>query len=321
MAREFVLIEERLTFGEPTLLKGKNGDAVWARGYQANSTHQKSPTGWTAQLYGGTQTGDDWGAVYIPVSEMSPDRFLTANWSWYQTNAEAYGLNLVIWMHDPNDFDKRVEITQAPSGAGLEKGAGQNAHELDITATQFFYLGENVSGSGLTASTQYTWAQFQTDALFNDWTIYRISLEWGWYSTGTFEEVWVEDIRLNNQIILLKPDSSGTGRIGHRHVTATSAAIAHALAPKTPFRLLNFNIEISAAGTTDESLTITKDSGNSAAYDVLILTQNTKTPAITSLHIPFGVGYEYDAWDEVDTAWANTEDRTYGLTWAYQTVF
>ena len=322
MAREYIW---KWMFGEPTLQKGKNGDAVWARGYQAQSTHQKSPTGWVANLYGGTQTGDDWAAVYIPVNELMstlfrPDSFQT-KWSYYQTNTEVYGVNLVIWMHDPNDFDKRIEVTQAPSHADLEKAAGWNAHELDETVTQFFFFGENTSGTGLTAGTQYTWEQFQTDALFRAWTIYRISLEWGWYSTGTFEEAWVADIRLNGETVLLKPDSSGTGRIGYRHKVVTSGDPAFTLAPKTPFRLLNFNCEINTAGTTDESLTITKDSGNADTFDVLLATQNTKTPAVTSLWLPFGKGYEFDAWDEIDVAWPNTESRTIGITMSYQTVF
>lgn len=320
MAQEVI---QKWTFGEPTLLAVGSSDAVWSRG-AVSPYFQKSPTGWLANLYGGDQSigsDDNFAAVDIPVDELHPIRFLTALWSYYFTNAEVYGVNMVIWMHDPTDNDKRVEITQAPSGATLEKGSGWNAHELNTATTQFFYYGEGVSGSGLNAGTQYKWTQFQTDAVFSKWTIYKISFEYGWYSTGVFDDAWVADIKLNGQVILLKPDSSGTGRIGHRHATNTSGAIAHALAPKTPFRLLNFNIEISSAGTTDESLTITKDSGNSAAYDVKILDQNTKTPAITSLHQLFGEGYEYEAWDEIDTAWPNTENRTYGLTWTYQTVF
>ena len=206
MARETIEIAKRWKFGKPTLISRNNGKARWDRG-STSPLDQKSPTGWLANLYGGVQTNDDYARVEIPVDEMLPSLFMTALWTYYQTNAEVYGVNMVIWLHDPTDNDKRVEVTQAPSGVTLEKGAGWNAHELNTSTVQFFYFGENVAGSGLTAGTQYTWAQFQTDVVFRHWTIYKITLEWGWYSTGTFEDAWVADIKLNNDVILLGPDT------------------------------------------------------------------------------------------------------------------
>ncbi|KKK76877.1 hypothetical protein LCGC14_2859230, partial [marine sediment metagenome] len=197
-------------FGTPTLNSANNGSARWDRG-STSPLDQKSSTGWLAGLTGGVQTGDDYAREEIPVDELPVPAFISALWSYYMSAAEVYGVNLVIWIHDPTDFDKRVEVTQAPSGVTLEKGSGWNAHELDVTVTQFFYYGENVSGSDLTAGTQYTWAQFQADPLFKDWTIYRLTLEMGWYSTGTFDDVWVADIKLNGQLIRQGP-ASGTHR-------------------------------------------------------------------------------------------------------------
>ena len=204
MAREVI---QKWTFGKPSLTSANNGKVRWTKG-STSPLDQKGSSGWVAELYGGVQTGDDWARLNTPVNELSLPLFLTAQWSYYQTNAEVYGVNMVIWAHDPTDFDKRIEITQAPSHAGLEKGAGWNAHELDVTVTQFFYFGENVSGSGLTAGTQYTWAQFQTDALFRHWNIYRITHEWGWYSTGTFESAYVAEVKFNNEQIPLQPTTT-----------------------------------------------------------------------------------------------------------------
>lgn len=204
MAREVI---QKWTFGKPNLASANNGKARWIKG-STSPLDQKGSSGWVAELYGGLQTGDDWARVNIPVNELSLPLFLTAQWSYNQTNAEVYGVNMVIWAHDPTDFDNRIEITQVPSHADLEKGAGWNAHELDVSTTQFFYFGENVSGSGLTAGTQYTWAQFQTDALFRHWNIYRITLEWGWYSTGTFESAYVAEVKFNNEQIPLQPTAT-----------------------------------------------------------------------------------------------------------------
>ena len=102
--------------------------------------------------------------------------------------------------------------------------------------------------------------------------------------------------------------------------TATSAAIANTLAPGAAFRLLEVRLKINTAGTTSEAFTITMDAGDGAAYDALLLTQNTKVPAITDLVVPFGDGYEFEVDDELDAAWPNTENRTYGLTWVYEYV-
>jgi len=103
-----------------------------------------------------------------------------------------------------------------------------------------------------------------------------------------------------------------------QYATATSGAIANTLAPGVRFRLLSVDLKINTAGTTDEAFTITQDAIEGAAYDRLIVTQNTKTPAVTSLFLPFGEGYEYEAGDELDAAWPNTEGRTYGLVWTWE---
>ncbi|KKN74862.1 hypothetical protein LCGC14_0386110 [marine sediment metagenome] len=307
----------RGVFSEPTLFSTLNSDAVWSRG-SLSPYFQKSTTGWLANLYGGVQTGDDFASIPIEVNELRIPDFKAAQWTYNLTNAEVYGINMVIWAHDPNDPSKRIEITQAPSHADLAKAAGWNKHILDTSVTQFFFYGENTTGTDLTAGTQYTWDQFQADVLFSNWTIYRISLEYGWYSTGTFEDAWVADIKLNGQVIPLKPDSGGTGRIGRRWVTGSSA-IAHALAPKTPFELLSVVLHLNAAAT-QETFTVTVDAGRAASvYDTLLYSKAMAGVADIVREWTGGLALKED--DEVDSAWTNTDGKTYGLTVTYRTVF
>ena len=199
-------------FGNPTLAAANNGTAAWDRG-ATSPLDQKGSTGWLAKLYGGVQTGDDWARVNIPVDDIPVTDFKTAKWSYYMTGTQTMGVNIVIWVHDHDDFDNRAEITQLGGHADLEKSAGWNAFEFTSATGGMFFYGEGTTGTGLTAGTQYTWAQFQADALFMNWTIYRITLEYGWEASGTFDYVWVADVQMNGQVIHLKPtpvvDSSG----------------------------------------------------------------------------------------------------------------
>jgi hypothetical protein len=186
-------------------MSGGTGIATYEKGSQDLGTHQKG-TGWVANLYGGVQSGNDWAACYIPVDEVFVSDFNSALWTWYQTATETMGLGMVVWVHDPNNLDNRAEITQLANVVGLDKSAGWNSHEFDKTVTQMFFYGENTTGTDLTAGTQYTWAQFQTDPLFRNWTIYRVSFDWGWESSGTFESAYLAEVKLNGVSIPIRPD-------------------------------------------------------------------------------------------------------------------
>jgi hypothetical protein len=205
--RPIVKTQKDWLFGAPVLMSGGSGKAHWAKGSQVLGTHQKG-TGWVADLYGGVQSGDDWAACYIPVNDLPLTEFNTALWSWYQTATETMGLGIVIWIHDPDDFDKRAEVSQLGGHADLEKAAGWNAHEFSKTTAGMFFYGENTTGTGLTAGTQYSWYQFQQDALFKDWTIYRISFDWGWEASGTFESSYLAEVKLNGTYLELKPQGT-----------------------------------------------------------------------------------------------------------------
>lgn len=319
------------TFGEPTLMSAQNGDAVWSR---ANATEtiaslQKGSTGWTANLYGGLQKlgasgGRSWAAVYIPVNELPVPMFNTARWTYWFTEAEEHGISMTVWVHDPYDFDKRAEISQRASHADLERAQYWNAHELNQTTDQFFYMGENEANSDLDEGTGYSygWDDFQGDEMFNTWTIYRISFCIGWYDAVTeFKDAWLADISLNNEQIPLKPDSSGTGRIGHRHFTTSSGDLTGALAPKTPFRLLAFDFHTSAVLAAGDLLTITKDAWQGVFYDTLIFSSDVGALALTSLYQTFEGVQMFCADDILNVLQNNASDGDLGCTLWYQTVF
>ena len=310
-------------FGEATLQCYGNGSANWCRGEGQAALEEKSSTGWYACLYGGLMSGTwyDYARVIIPVNEMELPNFKSALWSYYQMAAQTMGVNIVFGIHDPTDFDKRAEITQQANIATLEKGAGWNAHELDLTVTQFFFYGENTTGTGLTEGTNYTMAQFQADTIFKNWTIYRITLEYGWEASGTFQDVFVADVKLNGVMIPMKPDSGGSGRIARRTNEVTAGAVALTIAPKTPYRLLSMDVHCDGVLATGELFTITKDAYAGDHFDTVIFSQDLFIGSITSLHVVFGEGYEFPGDDELDIANANTGNDDIGVTVLYQTVF
>ena len=239
-------------FGKPVLRTGGSGIAAWGKA-SALGQNQKGHSGILAHLYGGAQSGDDWAACYIPVDEIPLTEFTrSTQWAWYQTTTLSMGLGMVIWVHDPMDFDKRAELTQLANVAGLDKSAGWNSHELVFTTDQFFFYGENTTGTALTAGTNYGLDDFQADALFKHWTIYRVSFDWGWDASGTYTSAWLADVKLDGQIILLDPSfvefDIKTG-IGNGRATCASAGTANVISATTsPCKVVVFTAETDNTG-------------------------------------------------------------------------
>lgn len=192
-------------FGEPVLQWAGSGLAGWSK-TSTLSQNQKG-SGYTVDLYGGAQSGDDWAACYIPVNELPLTQLDSLYWSWYQTAAETMGLGCVIWIHDPTNFDNRAELTQLGNISGLDKSAGWNSHELVTTTDQFFYYGENTTGADLTAGppNYYGLDDFQADDTLGTWSIYRISFDWGWDASGTYESAYLAEVKINGLYIPLQP--------------------------------------------------------------------------------------------------------------------
>ncbi len=292
-------------FGQPVLRHAKNGRSGWVKDTGNElGLNQKSASGYLANLYGGVQTGDDWAAVYIPTNELRLDEFTAAMWSYYLTGAETFGLNMVAWVHDPNNFNRRAEITQRGNVSGLGKTAGYNAHKLDLTTDQFFYFGENwstgsavaLSGSDLTsASTSlYGWDDFTADALFSQWHIYRVSFERGFEASGTFNDAWVADIKLNGQMIWLSP---GPGEIIGRETkqfykaTVTDSTTKVTLVtPASTKRIEIISIFFSTASATVSTFELYFGTGANITSDTTkgIALVSLDTDTVPSIAIPFG---------------------------------
>lgn len=277
-------------FGKPSLASANNGIARWIRG-STSPLDQKGSTGWLAELYGGVQSGDDWARLNIPADEIFVSDFNYALWSWYQTNTETMGLGIVIWVHDPNDFDNRAEITQLGGHADLPKVAGWNAFSFSSATGGMFFYGEGTTGTGLTAGTQYTWAQFQADALFKNWTIYRITLDWGWEASGTFESVYVADVKLNGVAVPLLPSieelKTSTVTITHTQpsIAATTTAALAANTSRRYALLENDSdeviyIKVGAAAVLNQGIRINASGGS---YEMSAEIGNLNTGAINAI--------------------------------------
>lgn len=237
-------------FGEPVLRAGGVSLVSWCK---ENSLSQwQKGGGWTANLYSGVNTGDDWAGVFIPVNELPITQFTTAQWSYLMTAAETAGVNIVIWIHDPTAFEKRAEVTQV--GGSVAKAAGWNSQAFTTATTGMFYYGEGTTGSGLTAGTQYTWSQFQADTIFDSWTIYRISLEYGWEASGTLDDAWLAEVTLNGMPIQLKPgegESAGEETIQIYGATPNpSTTVSTIITPRASKRVRIHSIFMTTASAT-----------------------------------------------------------------------
>ena len=279
------------TFGDPVLRCAGVSKVGWVQDTgNAIRLFQKGASGYLANLYGGVQDGASWAAVYIPVNELRVSDFTSALWTYHLTNAESCGVNLVVWAHDPTDNMKRVEITQV---MGLvDKAQYWNGHELDTTVTQFFYNGEGVSGSDRTAGTNYTWDQFREDPVFSEWTIYRISLEYGWIGSSTLEDAWVADAKLNGQVILLKPqpwDVMGRETKSVYLATVSDATVDVAIiTPAATKRVRIKNVFITTTTATVYNYQVYFSVNDSMPAAKVIAHMALGTDKVSSVSIPYG---------------------------------
>lgn len=102
------------------------------------------------------------------------------------------------------------------------------------------------------------------------------------------------------------------------HHATGAAAIASTLAPVTAWQLESIRVHLSAAGGAG-NLTVTVDSGSGSAYDLVILTQDMT--AVTDLVWNPERPMEFSSGDEIDIAWANAGNKTYGLEIVWKAVY
>jgi len=105
---------------------------------------------------------------------------------------------------------------------------------------------------------------------------------------------------------------------GNHVARATGAgALALTIAPGKPWVLLEVRVHLSAAGGAG-NLTATMDAGAGAAYDCVLLTQDM-TSAVNVLWQPTRP-HAFGSTDELDFAWANASERTFGIEVIYGTL-
>lgn len=84
------------------------------------------------------------------------------------------------------------------------------------------------------------------------------------------------------------------------------------LAPGQAFEWGGFRLELNAAVTTAANLTVALDAGAGATYDTRLYTKAMATVQYISYNIT-DAPLPFDKLDELDFAWANADNLTYGL--------
>jgi hypothetical protein len=165
---------------------------------------------YTALLNGGTQDGNTYAAVVIPMNGTVLLSSITSfKYNFYATSAQGYP-HVCFYTHDPVDA-QTGEVTMYSGGSPLT-GQTTGWNEVVVTpesplatgSSGFFWYGSE-STSGLTQGlpNTYTLAQFQGDAAtaFSRHVIDRIQIEYGWWASppapGTTGDCWVDKVQLN----------------------------------------------------------------------------------------------------------------------------
>lgn len=98
----------------------------------------------------------------------------------------------------------------------------------------------------------------------------------------------------------------------HVYETAAAGAIAYTFAPGKSVHIREVRLHLSAAGGAAESFTMKSDSALGAAYDIQHASQDMN--ALTDYVFRPTNGFLFLAkGDELDFAWANSNNRTWGL--------
>jgi len=92
------------------------------------------------------------------------------------------------------------------------------------------------------------------------------------------------------------------------------------IAPGAAFRLLRFELHLSAAPSSSENLVVAVDDGVGATYDTKLINLDLSKGSIADLIVDFGKGYEFKSTDVITAAYTNTDTRTYGLKFVYELI-
>ena len=113
-------------------------------------------------------------------------------------------------------------------------------------------------------------------------------------------DIWKEDHK-----IIVDVDASGSG------------AMSETLDYPKPFELVDVRLKVGVAPATAENFTVTIDALAGSAFDTNILT--VPMAGVTS-EIILDIGMKFKAGDKIVFAWANSDGRTWGLTYRYRRI-
>ena len=95
--------------------------------------------------------------------------------------------------------------------------------------------------------------------------------------------------------------------------TATSGALALSTLEARRFKLVKVTVKFNTKPTTSEDVTLTLNASDGADYDAIIARANPSTGSGTGDIVFTGDDNDiFEAGDELDLAFPNTENRTYG---------
>lgn len=92
--------------------------------------------------------------------------------------------------------------------------------------------------------------------------------------------------------------------------TATTGAVALSIEPDWDFELMELRAHLNAAGGAGD-LTVTLDALAGAAYDAVLLKQDMT--AVTDLVFIPAQPMQFVKGDKLAVAWANAQNKTYGV--------
>ena len=187
--------------GTTSLASSGDGSASW-------SSDNALVGDYSVELIGGTQSGDDWAAVVIPMGGMIELADVTEFiYNYTFEYAGNWGPHICFYTHDPVDGET-ADISLYSGGTGPPAGTpadvGLNTVTVVPATSGFFWYGSETTIGGLTQGlpNMYTLDDFQTMGDFQYHVIDRIQIEYGWWSTGDANEpAYVDDVSLNGSAI------------------------------------------------------------------------------------------------------------------------
>ena len=111
----------------------------------------------------------------------------------------------------------------------------------------------------------------------------------------------------------LKPESVAA--------TATSGAIALTAPEDSNARIRVLYVQAHFVGAhASENFTITKDDGTGATYDTVLYSLDLRTDSTSDLYWEPTTDLKIEAGDAIDVAFANTNNRTYGVKIVFEYI-